>query len=286
MKITIEKEPDGEYRVPSEDGYEDGASYTDYKEDAIAIAKRVFGKDVEIKFRSVPEFTGAKYAKMKPKNESLDEANTNGLVKAYDEGKSYSKKWNKEDKVVNPYKGETYLQRAWKNGFDDGVSGVKTKNPYINESSEDKPMYGYIAFYGNKKIEVHSNKGKLDAQNKAQEEFQKMFPRKKVKGYDIALEIAEKDGKQQTIRTESNVHKILLKLTEKLTKDSDGNLRDEFNNTYSQHPGNLEWNYAVIETGDWPEVRERKGLKNKGILAVFRDRSDATAALNHMIQKR
>jgi hypothetical protein len=66
-KITIEK-ADGEYRVPAEDGYEDGAAYTDDKDDAIAIAKKIYGKDVEIKYRSVPEFVGGKYEKMRPKS--------------------------------------------------------------------------------------------------------------------------------------------------------------------------------------------------------------------------
>jgi hypothetical protein len=64
--VTIEKSQ-GEYRVPAKDGYEDGAAYTDDKDDAIATAKRVFGKDVEIKFRSVPEFVGGKYEKYRPK---------------------------------------------------------------------------------------------------------------------------------------------------------------------------------------------------------------------------
>lgn len=64
--VTIEKSQ-GEYRVPSEDGYEDGAYYDNDKESAIAVAKKTFGDDVVIKFRSVPEFVGGKYEKMRPK---------------------------------------------------------------------------------------------------------------------------------------------------------------------------------------------------------------------------
>lgn len=73
--VTIEKSQ-GEYRVPSEDGYEDGAYYTVDKKDAEGVAFKVFGKDIIIKFRSVPEFVGGKYEKYRPKgkkNESLDE---------------------------------------------------------------------------------------------------------------------------------------------------------------------------------------------------------------------
>lgn len=89
--ITIEK-ADGEYRVPAEDGYEDGAYYTNDKLDAMSVAQKVFGKDVIIKFRSVPEFVGGKYEKMKPKNEGyepdakqLDKANKN-LDSKYEKG--------------------------------------------------------------------------------------------------------------------------------------------------------------------------------------------------------
>lgn len=65
--VTIEKSSvTKEYRVPSEDGYENGAAYTDDKQEAIAIAKRVFGSDCIIKFRSVFEFCGGKYEKYRP----------------------------------------------------------------------------------------------------------------------------------------------------------------------------------------------------------------------------
>jgi hypothetical protein len=65
--ITIEKDSStGEFRVPAEDGYEDGASYTDDKNDAIKTCKKRYGKDCVIKFRSVPEFVGGKYEKYRP----------------------------------------------------------------------------------------------------------------------------------------------------------------------------------------------------------------------------
>ena len=72
--ITIEKSQ-GEFRVPAPDGYEDGAYYTDSKEDAAGTAQKVFGPDIIIKYRSVAEFVGGKYEKYRPKGvkESLDE---------------------------------------------------------------------------------------------------------------------------------------------------------------------------------------------------------------------
>lgn len=65
--ITIEKDSStGEFRVPAEDGYEDGAYYTDDKKDAIDTCKTRYGKVCVIKFRSVPEFVGGKYEKYRP----------------------------------------------------------------------------------------------------------------------------------------------------------------------------------------------------------------------------
>lgn len=72
--VTIEKSSDGEYRVPADDGFEDGAHYTDDKDDAIAVAKKVFGDNVQIKYRSVPEFVGGKYEKMKPNTRNVKES--------------------------------------------------------------------------------------------------------------------------------------------------------------------------------------------------------------------
>ena len=66
MTVTIEKDSStGEYRVPAKDGYENGAAYTDDKQDAIGICKKVYGNDVDIKFRTVREFVGGKYEKMR-----------------------------------------------------------------------------------------------------------------------------------------------------------------------------------------------------------------------------
>jgi len=76
MKITIEKDSStGEYRVPAEDGYEDGAYYTADRVDAIDTCKAMHGKDVVITFRSVPEFVGGKYEKYRSKKlkESTEE---------------------------------------------------------------------------------------------------------------------------------------------------------------------------------------------------------------------
>lgn len=65
-KITIEKY-NGEYRIPAPDGYEDGAAYTDDKEDAISTAKTMYkNPDLKITFRSVSSFEGGKYEKFKP----------------------------------------------------------------------------------------------------------------------------------------------------------------------------------------------------------------------------
>lgn len=65
--IAIEKDSStGEFRVPAEDGYEDGAYYTDDKKDAIDTCKTRYGKTCQITFRSVKEFVGGKYEKYRP----------------------------------------------------------------------------------------------------------------------------------------------------------------------------------------------------------------------------
>jgi hypothetical protein len=65
--IAIEKDSStGEFRVPAEDGYEDGAYYTDDKKDAIDTCKTRYGKECNITFRSVKEFVGGKYEKYRP----------------------------------------------------------------------------------------------------------------------------------------------------------------------------------------------------------------------------
>jgi hypothetical protein len=53
--VWVTKDPSsGEYRVPSPDGSEKGAYYTDDKEDAIGTAKNYMykGKSINIRFKS------------------------------------------------------------------------------------------------------------------------------------------------------------------------------------------------------------------------------------------
>ena len=49
--VTILRDQDNEYRVPSPDGNEEGAYYTDDMEDAIGTAKNFMYKDENIKIR-------------------------------------------------------------------------------------------------------------------------------------------------------------------------------------------------------------------------------------------
>lgn len=65
----------------------------------------------------------------------------------------------------------------------------------ILESLNEEKENGYIGFYGGKKVEVYASTS-LDARNKAEVEFKKLFPRKKIKGYDVTVKLAEKDGKE------------------------------------------------------------------------------------------
>lgn len=71
--VTIEKSLDGEYRVPAEDGYENGAYYTDDREDAIDTAIHIYGANAQIKFRSVREFYGPKYNRYRPGTPKKDQ---------------------------------------------------------------------------------------------------------------------------------------------------------------------------------------------------------------------
>jgi len=54
--ITIQNNYDGEYRVPGPKGNEAQAYYTDDKQDAIDTAKKVWGNDVNIKFKKVEDW--------------------------------------------------------------------------------------------------------------------------------------------------------------------------------------------------------------------------------------
>jgi hypothetical protein len=66
--VTIEKDKStGEYRVPAKDGKEKGACYEDDKEAAVGTCKSIYGPDVKIKFKTVPEFVGGKYEDKKAK---------------------------------------------------------------------------------------------------------------------------------------------------------------------------------------------------------------------------
>jgi hypothetical protein len=56
-------------------------------------------------------------------------------------------------------------------------------------------MNGYVCFYGGKRIEVYAETS-YSAQQKAQFEFQRMFPRKKIRGFEITVGLAEIAGQQ------------------------------------------------------------------------------------------
>lgn len=57
-------------------------------------------------------------------------------------------------------------------------------------------MNGYVCFWNRQRVEVHAESS-YEAQQKALPLFQKNT-RKKVKGYDVTVMLAEKDGKQVT----------------------------------------------------------------------------------------
>lgn len=54
-------------------------------------------------------------------------------------------------------------------------------------------MNGYVTFYRGERLEVHADTT-FEAQQKAQAEFQKKHPRRKVKGYEVSVHLAEKAG--------------------------------------------------------------------------------------------
>jgi len=58
---------------------------------------------------------------------------------------------------------------------------------------------GYIAMYNDKEIEVYADSS-YQAQNKAQEEFQK-GSRRKVKGYDIIIVLCETEDGNEVVHT-------------------------------------------------------------------------------------
>lgn len=58
-------------------------------------------------------------------------------------------------------------------------------------------MNGYICFYRGERHEVYAFTP-LAAQESARQHFQKKYPRRKVKGYDINVNLAEVNGEQVT----------------------------------------------------------------------------------------
>lgn len=58
-------------------------------------------------------------------------------------------------------------------------------------------MNGYICFYRGERHEVHADTP-LVAQELTRIHFQKKYPRRKVKGYDVNVTLAEVNGEQVT----------------------------------------------------------------------------------------
>lgn len=58
-------------------------------------------------------------------------------------------------------------------------------------------MNGYVCFYNSDRVEVHADTA-LQAAEKGRELFQKKYPRRKVKSYEVHPYLAEKDGQQVT----------------------------------------------------------------------------------------
>jgi hypothetical protein len=58
-------------------------------------------------------------------------------------------------------------------------------------------MNGYICFYKGQRTEVYAETT-LKAQDKAREEFQRKYPRRKIKGSEISVNLAEIDGETVT----------------------------------------------------------------------------------------
>jgi hypothetical protein len=60
-------------------------------------------------------------------------------------------------------------------------------------------MNGYICFYRGERLEVHADTS-YGAQQAAVAEFQKKYPRRKVKGHEVNVNLAEVAGEQVTHR--------------------------------------------------------------------------------------
>lgn len=61
-------------------------------------------------------------------------------------------------------------------------------------------MAGYVCIYNRERFETHA-KGSYAAQEKAREHFQRKFPRRKVKGHEIAVMIAEDDNGKPVVHS-------------------------------------------------------------------------------------
>lgn len=61
-------------------------------------------------------------------------------------------------------------------------------------------MAGYICFYDRGQHEVYADSA-LQAQEAAREHFQKKFPRRKIKGYQIGVYKAENDDGSPVIHS-------------------------------------------------------------------------------------
>lgn len=58
-------------------------------------------------------------------------------------------------------------------------------------------MNGYICFYRGERVEVHADTA-LKAKNKAQAEFQRKYPRRKIKASEVSAVLAERGGETVT----------------------------------------------------------------------------------------
>lgn len=56
-------------------------------------------------------------------------------------------------------------------------------------------MNGYLCCYGEKEVSVYAETS-YEAQRKAMVEFQKMFPRKKIKSFQVDVYLVEKGGNE------------------------------------------------------------------------------------------
>lgn len=62
-------------------------------------------------------------------------------------------------------------------------------------------MHGYICIYRGERYEVRTNDGTLAAQNTAVAYFQRKYPRRKVKGWEVSVTLAELPNGEAYIHT-------------------------------------------------------------------------------------